>query len=1004
MGNGEQEACLDAGEIASFLQDELVSEKQNIASQHLMSCETCRQQLTSLAEQRSLGTQSYSSVVLGEDAAGHVPIPDSVDGVLSPGTTLGRYVVLVKVGAGGMGVVYSAFDPELNRQIAIKVIRTEALQDTERAHANLREEARAMAQLAHPNVVRVYDVGTQGPLVYIAMEYVDGENLREFAKRHQERGDWRPIFDACMQAGRGLQAAHEAGLVHRDFKPSNVLVSKDARVFVADFGLTRLFSKQTDSGSVGWTSASGTPGYAAPEQIAGQAYDVRSDQYSFCVAMAECLYGREPSSMFRRIAVDKRKGTFGLRRLAPLLERGLSKKNEDRHESMQSLLDKLQSRSSSGRKRAIAAVAVTALASTGVLMFVLGARASGTADACAAGAERFGALWNAQRHDALRTVLAATPYEKHSTYFLDTAGKLARGLAEQQHFSCEATYKKKSQSAELFDRQMLCLNTQATELDAVISMVEDGVSVEAGQSALGALPSTDECRVSESLLSTPAPPSDPSSLAKIQSIENKLAQRRALQEYRKPLEALEVVEEAIVEAEALGYSPLITRAEALRAQMLEGLERFPEAREAADRARDAAAKGRDTRRLVIALLRLASIASTHEDNAAEASAFVATARSLSLGVQLPTIDLVNIEVTSGMLAQASGNHDVAMEFADKGLAILGETHDETEEQEILNARAALLQINASAHFAKNELAEAAALLRTIHELKVLRLGPEHSELATSLINIATVEYKLDKHEEALTLLHRARELLQSPDAKRSDLGQAFSIEALVQNRLGNLPEAVTLYEQTIEVYKELFGEDHANIWRTKANLANTLLALQRWDEAIAIQREFMVWTNERYGDKSPTSFAAKLNLASTLVQVHYEDGEVEEAQELLTELMRDLPSGDPTLVAVQLMQGNAFVAAKQYSQGVKAFEQSLALHAITPNLEPSFTATTTTGLANALWLAGSQSRALSVAQEALLHYDKLLPGAASQRAEQVSWIQEKEGELKVNTKVFDRDP
>lgn len=491
----------------------------------------------------------------------------------------------------------------------------------------------------------------------------------------------------------------------------------------------------------------------------------------------------------------------------------------------------------------------------------------------------------------------------------------------------------------------------------------------------------------------PLPPSDVDSLERIQSIENKLAQRRALREYRKPLEALKVVEEAIVEAEALGYGPLITKAEVLRAQMLESLERFPEARDAAERARDAAAKGRDTRLLVFALLRLSSIASTHEDNADEANAFLATARSLSLGIQLPTIDLVNIEVASGSLALASSEYEAAVTFAHKGLSILGNTQ-EGQEQEILNARTALLKIIAAAHFAKNELAEAAAQLRIIHDLEITRLGPEHSELAASLINIATVEYKLNKYEDALSLLERARELLQSPDAKRSDFGKALSTEALIQNRLGNLPEAVTLYEQTIEVYKELFGEDHAYIWRTKANLANSLLALQRWDEVIDIQRGFLAWTTKRYGAASPTSFAAKLNLASTLVQVHYEDGDVGDAQRLLTELIRDLPSEDPTRVGVRLMQANAFIATKEFTQGVAAFEQSLKRHTITPNADPSFKATATTGLAGALWQAGKRRRALSVAQEALLLYDKLLPAMAEQRAAHVSWIAQKQGELR----------
>jgi tetratricopeptide (TPR) repeat protein len=284
-------------------------------------------------------------------------------------------------------------------------------------------------------------------------------------------------------------------------------------------------------------------------------------------------------------------------------------------------------------------------------------------------------------------------------------------------------------------------------------------------------------------------------------------------------------------------------------------------------------------------------------------------------------------------------------------------------------------------------------MRSTHELEKKRLGPEHSGLVLSLTNMAAIEYKLGKLEDALALLHRARELLSSPDAKRADLGQALSLQALIQNRLGNLPEAIDLSLQTIEVFKELFGEDHPNIWRTKANLANIYMALEKWDETLEIQEGFLAWTIERYGADNQTAVLAKLNLAGTMVQVHYEDGEVQRAQVLLDELARDLPKGDPTHVGVRVMQGNAHLARKEYSQAATAFEQTLKLAEVTPNPEPSFPATTTGAWADALWQAGQRSRALAVARRALLLYDKLLPGMAEMRAEQEAWLVEKEREL-----------
>ncbi len=989
--HGEAGSCLEEQTIASYFEGGLSEDDRDQAAAHLLHCEKCRDKLTGLARVGAEETQNYSSVVLDETGTAYSMPASSAGEVLAPGTNLGRYVVLAKVGAGGMGVVYSAFDPELDRQIAIKVIRAEILKDMERAHANLRDEARAMAQLTHPNVVRVYDVGTQGELVYIAMEFIEGEDLLSFAKRQRAKGEWQSIFEACMQAGRGLQAAHDAGLVHRDFKPSNVLVAGDGRAFVVDFGLTRIFSKAGDGGSVGWSSASGTPGYAPPEQLAGDPTDSRSDQYSFCVTVAECLFGRDPRSIFSRLDREQDTELKTPKRLAPLLQRGLAAESGDRYQSMRALLDNLEKSAKPRYRPAIVGASAASLTAVGLLMFVLGGRNAEAADLCAGGAERFEQLWPEQRQSDLDVLLASTKYSKHSTYFLKTTGERSRNLVEQQRLSCEATFVDKTQSAELFDRQMFCLNSLATELESIISMVEGGVSVEVGQSSLSALASVSDCRVSESLLATKAPPSDASSLREIQAVEDLLAERRVLEAARKPEEALKKVELAITKARAIGYGPLLTRVESHNAELLERLERFDEARQAAERARDAASEGRDTRQLIMALLKLASIVNTHEDDADEALAYLATARSLSLGIDLPVLDKVEIEITSGSLAQTNEEHEKSRAYAQAGLELLKPLDE--EDSKVQGSKIILLEILASVHFAAGELDKASPLLWNIHELKKKRLGPEHSQLAVTLTNIATVDYQLGKLEDSLATLGRVRELLRSPDAAKADLGQVSSLEALIQNRLGHLPEAIALFQETIEIYKEVFGEDHANIWRTKANLANTYMALQRWEETLEIQRGFAAWATERYGADSPTAIAARLNLATTTVQAHYEDGEVQAGQLLLEELASELPKGHPTLVNIRVMQGNAFLVLKQPADAAKFFEKALKLNESTPNPEPSFTATTTGALAEAMWDAGKRRQSLVVARRALALYDKLSSPLTEYRAEQAKWVKEKESEM-----------
>ncbi|HET9988068.1 MAG TPA: serine/threonine-protein kinase, partial [Kofleriaceae bacterium] len=243
---------------------------------------------------------------------------------LARGTLVGRYVVLDVLGEGGMGVVYSAFDPELDRKVAIKLLQTRESGSTPSTKqggeqkAWLVREAQALARLSHPNVVAVYDVGTLNEdQVFVAMELVEGVTLREWLKA--EARPWREVLPVLVAAGAGLAAAHEAGLVHRDFKPDNVLVARDGRPRVMDFGLARLRRASThddaqpkDTSDVAPSAGAietrsplseqltiagamlGTPAYMAPELYNGATADARSDQFAFAVTLFEALFRARP--------------------------------------------------------------------------------------------------------------------------------------------------------------------------------------------------------------------------------------------------------------------------------------------------------------------------------------------------------------------------------------------------------------------------------------------------------------------------------------------------------------------------------------------------------------------------------------------------------------------------------------------------------------------------------------------------------------------------------------
>lgn len=331
-------------------------------------------------------------------------------GVAMEAPRLGRFQILEKLGEGGMGRVYAAYDQELDRRVAIKLLLSD-LNGPQGTRRRLLREAQGLAKLSHPNVVQVYEVGEHAGQIYLAMEYVRGHNAAEWLKCDESgRHPWRAVLEVFVAAGRGLAAAHAAGLVHRDFKPANVLIGDDGQVRVADFGLARAAEDATagtfhDGGpstpslSLAETATrtgamSGTPAYMAPEVFDGARADAAADQYAFCMVLYEGLYGGlpYPSGSVAELVLAKLRGEVkpppaGIRVpgwLHAAILRGLSVEPTARWPSMTVLLAEIgRDRGSIHRRRAwigagVLLSATTVFAGVGVWESANAARAEAT--------------------------------------------------------------------------------------------------------------------------------------------------------------------------------------------------------------------------------------------------------------------------------------------------------------------------------------------------------------------------------------------------------------------------------------------------------------------------------------------------------------------------------------------------------------------------------------------------------------------------------------------------
>jgi eukaryotic-like serine/threonine-protein kinase len=533
--------------LGAFVKRALAPGQMESITSHLESCRDCRDIVVAAVRAEAPRRFAHGTPSLP------ITIPKPRTPARQLGARVGRYELRSMLGAGGMGEVYEAHDSELDRAIALKVLRPGLAGDATTLTERLVRESRLMAKVAHPAVIAVHDVGRDGDTVFIAMELIRGETLGGYVARTTPT--WREITSLYERAARGLAAAHAAGIVHRDFKPDNVLVElgrdhQHSRVVVTDFGIARLQGTPTEpsaasshTGHLELTrtgTAVGTPAYMAPEQLAGETVDARADVFAFCISLWEGVFRERP---FRGQTIDEIHAALAVAPRAPhtrvparlvrALERGLARDPGDRWPDIGTLADELAAIVGRRKRVALAASALglVGIGIAGALVIALGTKAA--ASTCPTSRTRLATAWDAARRAHIEQAFAATglPYAaatvQHVEAALDSYGNKWVSMADD---ACRATHVTGEQSDEALDLRSECLRDRLAALRAttdVLATADHAVVDKAGRLVSDLTPIAD-CADIATLKRPIRPPADPARRAMVESIHDKLATARVM--------------------------------------------------------------------------------------------------------------------------------------------------------------------------------------------------------------------------------------------------------------------------------------------------------------------------------------------------------------------------------------------------------------------------------------------------------------------------------------------
>jgi len=879
------------------------------------------------------GAATPGAQTLDDDEA---DIPRSSDPL-----ALGHYRIVGAIGSGGMGRVYEGFDPRLDRRVAIKVLHREV---GEQQTTRMFREAQAMAKLSHPNVVQVYEVDTIDGQTFVAMELVAGETLRQWVQQ-ELRPDWRACVETYIQAGQGLAAAHDADLVHRDFKPSNAMIDERGRVRVLDFGLARqasvLAQRPTNDeipplhDVLGESSTTplqaaltrtgallGTPAYMPLEQLRGHEADARSDQFSFCVALWEAVYAQRPfdgdsmavlvvSLMEGEIPVPPA-GTHVPGALRKILQRGLSREPEERWPTMEALLNELrQLVAPRGWRRG---VIVGALAGGLAIAGVLAASAYvERSQRCTGARDALAGVWDDTRRTAVHDAIAGTdlPFSQSTEARVRaTLDAYADQWAAARIETCEATFVHRTQTEADQRLRMDCLDERSTAVAAVVDVLaqaDDTVVRNAVKltTSLPSIASCDDVRALAAQRRAVPPPEAPQTAREVKQLRAELAQLEAMQHAGSHARALESIEAVVERAEALEYGPLVAEVVRLRGVLRRDAGRYSDAEKDLTRAYEIAVRHDHERAELGAARNLALVVGVYLRRPAEGLLWGRAALPLAKRIGEP-VEVASTMNYLGDILHAQGEAQEAEIRYREAFALFEEARgpEHPDVARAMNDVGVVL-------LAQGKFEEAEAPLRRALELLETALGPDHPHVAIDASNLGSVLGYQGKFEEAEAQFRRAL-AIDERVLPPSHPGLAMSVSNVgsALKAQGKLEEAEVQFRRALEIFETVPEEDRPDTSASVEALGVVLHEQGRHAEAQARLTEVVQLRVKAHGAEHPRVATSRLRLSEAALGA----GDVAVAREQAEAALRSREAGEEPAPAVAIAEAKVVLAAALWGE------------------------------------------------------------------------------------------